>query len=113
MDVHPPANGIPGNYEEFLEIQVMEEMRPIFDEIRDFCNSLGGDVIEQVRSHRIVFCKSMNARWFADIKPRGSSFVRIRINRGRRDPIQTIHMGGNERMQALKDAIASAYNNIH
>ena len=40
-------------------------------------------VIEDVRMHRIVFCKTMTFRWFADMEPTQSSII-IKIQKERK-----------------------------
>ena len=32
-------------------------IQPLFDELRQFCIGLGPKIIEDVRMHRVVFCK--------------------------------------------------------
>ena len=49
--------------------QLSLKVKPIFDLLRDFCFLLGDNVIEDVRMHRIVFCKSITFRWFLDMEP--------------------------------------------
>lgn len=75
---------------------------------------LGDDVIEDIRLHRVVFCKSMNVRWFADAKPAESpGVIRININHGWRKPIQTVNMDRNGVTAEIKNVIADAYNALH
>ena len=40
--------------------------------LRDFVLSLGDNVIEEVRPHRIVYAKSLTFRYFLDIYPRNN-----------------------------------------
>jgi len=56
------------NYNDFKK-QIPIPVLPLFDSIREFCFTLGDKVIEDVRMHRVVFCKSMTFRWFADVEP--------------------------------------------
>lgn len=51
--------------------------------------SLGGNVVEDVRAHRIVFGKSLSFRWFADLEPENDSII-VKIQRNRKEPFQTI-----------------------
>jgi len=62
------------DYEDFKK-QLSPQIIPIFDLIRDFCFSLGDNVIEDVRMHRIVFCKSITFRWFLDMEPENDSIL--------------------------------------
>ena len=56
------------SYEDFKK-QIPSSVLPLFDSIRKFCFSLGENVVEDVRMHRVVFCKSITFRWFVDIEP--------------------------------------------
>ena len=56
------------NFEDFKP-QIPNQVLPLFDSIRKFCLELGDNVIEDVRMHRIVYCKSMTFRWFLDVEP--------------------------------------------
>ncbi len=56
------------NYEDFKK-QIPLTVLPLFDSIREFCFTLGENVLEDVRMHRVVFCKSMTFRWFIDVEP--------------------------------------------
>ena len=78
------------NYEDFKK-QIPEDVLPLFDSIREFCFKLGENVIEDVRMHRVVFCKSMTFRWFLDVEPEKDG-VKIKIQKSRKDPIQVIQI---------------------
>ena len=45
-------------YDDFKK-QPMPKIKPLFDSLRDYCFSLGKNVIEDVRMHRVVFCRSI------------------------------------------------------
>ena len=111
MNMMPSAAGGPRGYDAFRMRQIQDEdMRKSFDILRDFCISLGDNVIEDVRPHRVVFCKTMNTRWFADAKPSDDSIdVVIKIRTGWRDPIRTITMGKDGVTQEIKEIIKDAY----
>jgi len=42
------------SYDDFKK-QIPSSVLPLFDSIREFCFSLGGNVVEDVRMHRVVF----------------------------------------------------------
>lgn len=113
MHFTPDAKDARG-YAAFRERQMTEEgMRATFDELREFCMSLGSDVIEDVRPHRVVFCKSMNMRWFADAKPADDSdVIVVKVRTGWRDPIQTLQIRRGDFAQDVRDTIASAYQKV-
>ena len=98
-------------YDDFQR-QLANAVKPLFDELRDYCFSLGKNVIEDVRMHRIVFCKSMTFRYFADIEPQRDSVI-IKIRRDRKESIKEIKVKPNESLDEVKKLIFDAYTNIH
>ena len=44
-------------------------------DLRNFVKSLGNNVIEEVRPHRIAYAKSLTFRTFLDIQPRKDSLT--------------------------------------
>ena len=67
------------NYDDFKK-QIPADVLPLFDSIREFCFKLGENVVEDVRMHRVVFCKSMTFRWFLDVEPEKEG-VKIKIQK--------------------------------
>lgn len=86
-------------------------MLPFFDKIRDFCLSLGDNIVEDVRMHRVVFCKSMTFRWFADIQPESDGVV-IKIQKSRKVPIQIIQVKKGQSVSEFGSIIKEAYEEI-
>ena len=43
-------------------------------DLRNFVKSLGDNIIEEVRPHRITYAKSLTFRTFLDIQPRKDSY---------------------------------------
>jgi len=82
------------SYEDFKR-QISPNVQPILDNLRDFCLSLDKNVLEDVRMHRIVFCKSITFRWFADMEPQQDSIV-IKIQENRKVQ-QIIEVKSNEK----------------
>ena len=82
------------NFEQFKK-QIPTSILPLFEEIRGFCLSLGDSIIEDVRMHRVVFCKSMTFRWFADLEPTEEGII-LKIQKNRKEPIQIIKILKNE-----------------
>jgi len=95
-----------------FESQIPHDAKPIFEEFRNFCLSLGDNVAEDVRMHRIVYGKSMSFRWFADIEPEKDGVV-IKIQKDRKEPPKIIQVKSNENMEHAKELIKSAYQTIH
>jgi len=99
------------SYEDFKK-QIPSSVLPLFDSIREFCFSLGDKVIEDVRMHRVVFCKSMTFRWFADVEPERDGVI-IKIQKSRKEPIQIIHIKKEQEISEYSQTIKDAYEEIH
>jgi len=98
------------SYEDFKG-QIPVQVLPFFDKIRDFCLSLGDNIVEDVRMHRVVFCKSMTFRWFADIQPESDGVV-IKIQKSRKVPIQIIQVKKGQSVSEFGSIIKEAYEEI-
>ena len=86
------VSGKKRSYEDFKR-QIPPQALPLFEQVRDYCFSLGTNVLEDVRMHRIVFCKSMTFRAFADIEPQRDSII-AKITRDRKEPVKRIKWRG-------------------
>ena len=73
---------------------------------------LGDKVIEDVRMHRVVFCKSMTFRWFADVEPERDGII-IKIQKSRKDPIQIIQIKKDQEISEYTQIIKDAFEEIH
>ena len=99
------------NYEDFKK-QIPNSVLPLFDSIREFCFSLGDKVIEDVRMHRVVFCKSMTFRWFIDVEPEREGVI-IKIQKSRKEPIQIIQIKKDQEISEYTQIIKDAFEKIH
>jgi len=99
------------NYEDFKK-QIPSSVLPLFNSIREFCFSLGNNVVEDVRMHRVVFCKSMTFRWFADIEPERDGVI-IKIQKSRKEPIQIIQIKKEQKISEFSQIIKEAFEEIH
>ena len=99
------------NYEDFKK-QIPIPVLPLFDSLREFCFSLGDKVIEDVRMHRVVFCKSMTFRWFADVEPEKEGII-IKIQKNRKEPIQIIQIKKDQEISEVTQIIKNAFEEIH
>lgn len=102
------GNRIP--FETHLE-RLEEPARTIMVDLRGFVKSLGSNVIEEVRPHRVVYSKTMNFRIFLDVEPAGDSLV-ISIKYGRAAPQVTATVRNLKDTENVKKQIAEAYNKI-
>ena len=99
------------SYEDFKK-QIPIVIQPLFDLIRTYCFSLGENVVEDIRMHRIVFGKSMSFRWFADVAPQEKS-VLIKIQKNRKQQPQIIQVELNQDLTDLKKILKEAFDTIH
>ena len=99
------------SYEDFKK-QLSPQIVPIFDLIRDFCFSLGDNVIEDVRMHRIVFCKSITFRWFLDVEPKNDSIL-LKIQKNRKEPVEKFNLYSNDNIDKIKNLVIDAFKTIH
>lgn len=97
-------------YEEFKK-QIPPQLFSAFDSLRQYCVSLGANVVEDVRAHRIVFGKSLSFRWFADLEPQQNSII-VKIQKNRKEPFETFSIKPDDDLDEIKDAILEAYNTI-
>ena len=103
-----PGNSIP--FETHLE-GLKEPARTIMLDLRSFVKSLGGNVIEEVRPHRVAYAKTMNFRTFLDIMPAGDSLV-LSIRYGRAAPPASATVKTIQDAEDAKKQIADAYSKI-
>ena len=99
------------NYEDFKK-QIPIKIQPLFGSIRDYCFSLGENVVEDIRMHRIVFGKSMTFRWFADVAPQENSVI-IKIQKNRKESPQNLQVELDQDLTDLKKILKEAFDTIH
>ena len=98
------------SYEDFKK-QIPNPVLPLFDSIREYCFSLGENVVEDVRMHRVVFCKSITFRWFADVEPQKDGVI-IKIQKNRKEPVQIIQISKDQKILEFSKIINDAYKEI-
>ena len=99
------------DYEDFKK-QIPSSVLPLFDSIREFCFSLGDNVVEDIRMHRVVFCKSITFRWFADVEPQREGVI-IKIQKSRKEPIEIIQISKEQKILEFGNVIKEAFEKIH
>lgn len=99
------------SFEDFTK-QLSPAILPLFNSLRNFCFLLGKNVVEDIRMHRIVFCKSIIFRWFVDMEPQEES-IKIKIQKNRKEPQETLLIKTNKDVEHAKELIQNAYNTIH
>ncbi|HSA75907.1 MAG TPA: hypothetical protein VLE02_00060 [Nitrosarchaeum sp.] len=103
--------GTKRDYNDFKK-QIPSSVLPLFDSIREFCLSLGENVVEDIRMHRVVFGKSMTFRWFADIEPEREGII-IKIQKSRKDTPQILQIKTGQKITELKEIIKNAFETIN
>jgi len=98
------------SYDDFMK-DANSKVQPLMNSLREFCLSLGSNVVEDVRMHRVVFCKSFAFRWFVDAEPQNDS-VLLKIQKNRKET-QTIQLGLDQDLDKTHTLIREAYNSIH
>jgi len=97
-------------YEDFQR-QIPEPVKPLFDKLRVYCKSLDEKVIEDIRMHRVVFCKTMTFRWFADLEPTQSSII-IKIQKERKTEPKILEITLEQDLSEIENALKDAFTNI-
>tara|TARA_B100000586_G_C19964257_1_gene365051 strand:- start:239 stop:544 length:306 start_codon:yes stop_codon:yes gene_type:complete len=98
------------SYDEFMK-ETDPKVQPLMDLLRKFCFTLGSNVVEDVRMHRVVFCKSFVLRWFVDMEPQKDSIL-LKIQKSREET-QTIQLGIDQNLVDIQALIREAYDSIH
>src|SRR5919206_5001975 len=98
------------SFENHLE-GLEEETKTSLLDLRNFVKSLGDNVIEEVRPHRITYAKSLTFRTFLDIQPRKDSLT-ISLRKSRNEST-TDHIAKTvQDIENVKPQIAEAYEKI-
>ena len=98
-------------YDDFKK-QIPNPVQPLFDSIREFCFSLGENVVEDIRMHRVVFGKSMTFRWFVDVEPEREGVI-IKIQKSRKEVPQILQIKIGQNITELKEIIKDAFQTIN
>ena len=97
-------------YEDFQK-QIPVPVKSLFDKLRTYCLSLDEKVIEDVRMHRIVFCKTITFRWFADMEPTQSSII-IKIQKERKVEPIVLEVTPEQELSKLEATLKDAFTTI-
>ena len=97
-------------YQDFQR-QIPEPIKPLFDKLRTYCMSLDEKVVEDVRMHRIVFCKTMTFRWFADLEPTEKSIM-IKIQKERKSEPKILEVTPEQELSEVESSLKDAFTTI-
>ncbi len=98
-------------FENHLE-KLKEPVKPIMVDLRKFVISLGSNVIEEIRPHRIVYSKTLNFRIFLEVEPTDEESLKLSIRYGRSTPPSSLMVTTLEDAASAKKQIAEAYHKI-
>jgi hypothetical protein len=98
-------------FDDFIK-QVPIQYRPIFSSIREFCISLGDNVVEDIRMHRVVFGKSISFRWFADVSFKENSIL-VKIQKNRKEAPQIHEILLDQNLDDITKIIKKAFEEIY
>jgi predicted transport protein len=98
------------SFESHLE-GLEEQVRAAFVSIRDFVKSLGENVVEEVRPHRVVYAKSLIFRTFLDVQPKTDSLI-VSIKTSRKESPEVLTVKNIQQVEDLKSQIRNAYQTI-
>ena len=104
------SNGMNRSYDDFRK-GADPKVQPLMDSLRKFCFTLGRNVVEDVRMHRVVFCKSFALRWFVDVEPQKDALL-LKIQKSREET-QTVQLGIDQDLVDIQALIREAYDSIH
>lgn len=90
---------------------LQDETKIILQQLRIFVKSLGENVIEEVRPHRVVYAKTLTFRTFLDVQPRNDSLA-LSIRRGRNEPEITYSIKTKQELEDVREEILRAYEMI-
>ena len=88
-----------------------ENTKKLLINLRDFIKSLGDNVIEEIRPHRIIYAKSLTFRYFLDMQPRKDNIL-ISIRQSRKEPAIDYIVKDMRKIDSIKSEISEAYAKI-
>lgn len=104
----PSGNNIP--FEAHLERLDVQRKEMMLD-IRNFAKSLGPQVIEEVRPHRVVYAKTLTFRTFLDVEPAGDHML-VEVRAGRAGSVERFEVRTKQDLEQVKNHAAQAYEKI-
>ncbi|HET9357089.1 MAG TPA: DUF5655 domain-containing protein [Nitrososphaeraceae archaeon] len=88
-----------------------ENAKALLLDLQDFVKSLGSNVIEEIRPHRIVYAKSLNFRTFLDVQPRNDRLI-VSIKKSRTETPANHTVRSKQELEGLKHEIEETYKTI-
>lgn len=110
LEFLPSDGGRRRPFEIHLE-RLQEPARSIMVELRNFALSLGSNVIEEIRPHRVIYAKTLTFRTFLDVEPAVDHLI-VEIRAGRQSQPTRIVINTEKEAEQAKAAIVEAYEKI-
>ena len=92
-------------------VNLGKDIETLLVSLREFVLSLGDNVIEEVRPHRIVYAKSLTFRYFLDIYPRNNDLI-IGIRKNRKESTKEYVVSNIQEIESIELEIKEAYKAI-
>jgi hypothetical protein len=93
-------------------INLHPNQRKILIELRNFVRTIGDNVVEDIRPHRIVYSKTLAFRNFLDVQPAIEEII-IATRKNRKETPIIYKISNKQDFEKLKEEIISAYKNIN
>jgi hypothetical protein len=93
-------------------VNLNEDQRKILIELRKFVMSIGNNIIEDIRPHRIVYSKTVAFRNFLDVKPAVEELI-VLTRKNRKEVPITHKISNKQDFENLKPEIINAYENLN
>ena len=93
-------------------INLHPDQRKILIELRNFVRTIGDNVVEDIRPHRIVYSKTLAFRNFLDVQPSIEEII-IATRKNRKETPIIYKISNKQDFEKLKEEIISAYKNIN
>lgn len=87
------------------------QTKSIMVDLRKFVKSLGANVVEEIRPHRVVYAKTFTFRTFLDVEPAIDHLI-LEVRAGRGEPPMHMTIRTEKEANEAKTAIAQAYEKI-
>ena len=85
--------------------------KKILLDLRKFVLSLGNNIVEEIRPHRIVYAKSLTFRYFLDIYP-NTDCLTVAIRKNRKDPSTEYIIKTQDDLNKIEKEIETAFREI-
>jgi hypothetical protein len=93
-------------------INLHPDQRKLLIELRNFVRTIGDNVVEDIRPHRIVYSKTLAFRNFLDVQPSIEEII-IATRKNRKETPIIYKISNKQDFEKLKEEIISAYKNIN